>query len=158
MSSDSAVNRSVVPLDRYYCDQTAQAHAHLLVAGARAIAICDAGNSLSNGLTAAADSLQIRITYSDVIKKSRKGSCRSITLKLSRDKVGPNLSWSRFFGMLTRKFYLASPYEFNCNTDESIPNCFSVVLTNSKRSLNLGFATVEDRNIFLSSLRKISEG
>lgn len=108
-------------IDEYHKDKRAIAHMYLLTVAAKAIAILDAVAAAEDGTSSAlAPGPLLGLYHSSgarVVKRSRKGKSRQISLHIMVDDKGTFLYWSSLLGLRKKKFNLSTLFEVSTTQD-----------------------------------------
>ena len=102
-------------IDAYHQDQRATAHMYLLTVAAKAVAATDAIAAAEDKSGVLSDGGPLVGMYQKsgarVMKRSRKGKSRHISLRIMVDDEGTSLFWPSLMGLRKKKFNLSTLFE-----------------------------------------------
>ena len=138
-------------IDKYNEDKRSIARMYLLATAAKAIAVVDAAAAAEDGSAAMLPDVgPLAGLYlpggARIIKRSRKGKTRRISLRIAVNDKGTLLYWPSVYPWKKKKFYLTTLYEVaqQPETPEASNGSIVLRLRNEKRSLDIVAESAED--------------
>jgi hypothetical protein len=154
------MNNLTKDIDEYHNNKRALAHLYLLTMASKAIATIDArkaaeeGSSISQPTGSPLIGLY-QASGARVIKRSRKGKARHISLHIMVDDKGTFLYWYSMLGLRKKKFNLSTLFEMGDimveypKSSHGITTEMNVLrLRNDERSLDLVAESPGDHAVF----------